>query len=234
MIQRKEIPLFLQISLLFGLKTYIVYRVLFQLDIENILQHIILIVNPFIVSFVFFSLSVWFRKEKNRYRFLKYSSLIGTIIIYANIVFYRSFTDFITIPQLFQVNNALDLSSSIFSLIKWYDIFIFLDVWITWRLCKQAMKSVEVISFCNRFKKRLIAICLFLLSINFLLAEIERPQLLSRGFDREYIVKNLGIFYFHLYDVAIQSKMRSQRIVADETILEDVQEYLDGNVRSDE
>lgn len=234
MLQKREVPLFLQISLLFGLKTYIVYRVFFQLEIENILQHIILFINPFIVSFIFFSLSAWFRTEKNQHRFLKYSALIGTIVIYSNIVFYRSFTDFITIPQLFQVNNALDLTSSVFSLIKWYDIFIFLDVWIVWRLCKKDRAKGEHEPFSKRFKKRLVIIFLLLLSVNFLLAEIERPQLLSRGFDREYIVKNLGIFYFHLYDVAIQSKMRSQRIVADETILEDVQTYLENEVRSNE
>src|SRR5699024_59696 len=234
MFKRRVIPLFVPISLLFGLKSYIVYRVYFQIDIENVMQHIILFINSFIVTFIFFGLSVWIKSDKKRYAFLKYSALIGTLVIFSNIVFYRSFTDFITIPQLFQVNNASDLSSSIFSLIKIYDIFIFLDVYIIWRLCRKHRHRDKHIVYNKRQKSLLLIIFLLLLSFNFLLAEIERPQLLSRGFDREYIVKNLGVFYFHIYDAALQANMRTQKIVADETNLDDIKQYIEEEVRSDE
>jgi len=234
MFKRRVIPLFVPISLLFGLKSYIVYRVYFQIDIENVMQHIILFINSFIVPFIFFGLSVWIKSDKKRYAFLKYSALIGTLVIFSNIVFYRSFTDFITIPQLFQVNNASDLSSSIFSLIKIYDIFIFLDVYIIWRLCRKHRHRDKHIVYNKRQKSLLLIIFLLLLSFNFLLAEIERPQLLSRGFDREYIVKNLGVFYFHIYDAALQANMRTQKIVADETNLDDIKQYIEEEVRSDE
>src|SRR5699024_6633045 len=143
---------------------------------------------------------------------------------------YRSFTDFITLPQLFQVNNAADLKSSVFSLIKWYDIFIFIDVFIIWRICKIHRLKNLFITFHKKAKMQLVVVILLLLSFNFLLADIERPQLLSRRFDREYIVKNIGILYFHIYDIAVQSKMRSQRIIADETNLDDIRTYLETEV----
>ncbi len=70
-------------------------------------------------------------------KFLRYTALIGTIIVYFNLVFYRSFTDFITIPQLFQGSNIGDLGSSILTLIEVYDVFFFLDVVIIWYLSKK-------------------------------------------------------------------------------------------------
>src|SRR5690625_7886011 len=85
----------------------------------------------------------------------------------------------------------------------------------------------------RRYKSLVLIIFMLLLTGNFLLAEIERPQLLSRGFDREYLVKNLGLFYFHIYDVAVQSKMRTQRVLADENSLMTIKKYIKDEVRSD-
>lgn len=50
-------------------------------------------------------------------------------LLYANIVYYRFFTDFITVPVVMQVKvNGGQLSDSILSLLKPYDILYFLDV----------------------------------------------------------------------------------------------------------
>src|SRR5690625_3698862 len=123
--KQRKIPLFLIVAFLFGLKTYIVYRFVFQIEIENSLQEIILFINPFIVSIIFFGLSLWIKTSKKRILYIKYGALFGTIIIFVNIVFYRSFTDFITLPQLFQINNMLDFSSSVFFLFIFYYFLLF-------------------------------------------------------------------------------------------------------------
>lgn len=123
--RRGQMPLYLLAGLLFGIKTYIVYRFVFNIEIENIMQEIIIFINPFIASIIFFGLSVWIKDPVKQRIFIRYSTLVGTLIIYFNLVFYRSFTDFLTIPQLFQTSNVVDLTSSIVSLIKFYDIFIF-------------------------------------------------------------------------------------------------------------
>ena len=39
-----------------------------------------------------------------------------------------------------------------------------------------------------------------MLFLNLGLSEIERPQLLTRSFDREVLVKNIGSYNYHLYD----------------------------------
>src|SRR5690625_2627162 len=125
---RGRMPLFLLAGLLFGIKTYIIYRFVFNIEIDNMLQEIIILINPFVAAIVFFGLAVWIKNPVKQRAFIRYSALIGTLIIYFNLVFYRSFTDFLTIPQLFQTSNVADLSSSIVSLIKPYDLFIFVDL----------------------------------------------------------------------------------------------------------
>src|SRR5699024_7326460 len=77
-----------------------------------------------------------------------------------------------------------------------------------------------------------IIISFVLLAGNFLLAEIERPQLFTRTFDREYLVKNIGLFNYHIYDVVQQSLTKTQRVFADGNELPDIEAYVNSNVRS--
>src|SRR5699024_1286364 len=107
--QWRRVPLFLLVTFLFGIKTYIVYRFVLHLEINNYLQEVIIFINPFIASFIFFSLSIWFTSEEKQRRFIRYSVLFGSLIIYFNLLFYRSFTDFLTIPQFIQMSNVADL-----------------------------------------------------------------------------------------------------------------------------
>lgn len=230
--KRRSIPLFLLAGLLFGVKTYIVYRFLFHIELDNMLQEFILVVNPFVASIIFFGISVWFKNPKKQRRFIRYSALIGTLIIYFNLIFYRSFTDFLTIPQLLQTSNVTDLTSSIVTLIKPYDLLLFIDLIIIWMICKRANTTIDR-EYTKRNKVLIAIISFALLAGNFLLAEMERPQLLSRGFDREYLVKNIGLFYYHIYDIVSQSKMRSQKALANDHDLKTIKQYINDEIRSD-
>src|SRR5699024_9076391 len=228
--KRRSIPLFLLAGLLFGIKTYIVYRFLFHIELDNMLQEFILVVNPFVASIIFFGISVWFKDSKKQRRFIIYSALIGTIIIYFNLIFYRSFTDFLTIPQLLQMSNFTDLTSSILTLIKWYDVCLIFDVIIIWLISKNATFTAY-----SKIKRTLAAvISLLLISGNFLLAELDRPQLLLRAFDREYLVKNIGVFYYHIYDIFINSKMHTQRVIADDSDMNEIIQYVKQKQRHNE
>lgn len=73
----------------------------------------------------------------------------------------------------------------------------------------------------------LVAFALLFLNIG--LAETERPQLLTRTFDREMLVKNLGTYNYHLYDVFLQSKSSAQRAMADGSELVDIDNYVRAN-----
>lgn len=231
--KQAKIPLYIIATLLFGLKTYIVYRFFFSMELDNSMQELILFVNPFVSAFLVFAITVWFKKKQRQMKFLRYTALIGTIIIYFNLVFYRSFTDFITIPQLFQTSNMGDLGGSILTLVKPYDILLLLDVVIIWYLSKKQSDTMTV-SYPKSGKVFALAMSFMLLAGNFFLAEMERPQLFTRAFDREYLVKNIGLFNYHIYDLAVHSKVKTQRVFADGNEIPEIKDYIETEVKSDE
>ncbi|MDV2686874.1 glycerol phosphate lipoteichoic acid synthase, partial [Alkalihalophilus lindianensis] len=65
--------------------------------------------------------------------------------------------------------------------------------------------------------------------INLGLAEKDRPQLLTRSFDRNYLVKYLGAYNFTIYDVIQNIKSSSQRALADSSDITDVENYRKAN-----
>src|SRR5699024_12652661 len=103
-VRSKYIPLFLVAGILFGIKTYLIYRFCFLVEIENAMQEFILFLNPFVTSVVFFAIALWFNNHTKICLFIRYSALIVTIIVYFNLLFYRSFTDFLSIRQLIQMH----------------------------------------------------------------------------------------------------------------------------------
>ena len=232
-LKKIKIPLYIVASILFGMKTYFIYRFMFNIDLDNAMQEFILFINPFVSAFIFFGLSVWFNKKSRQTKFIRYSMLVGTLIIYFNLVFYRSFTDFLTIPQLFQTSNATDLGSSILSLIKVYDVLFFVDVAAIWYLSKNKQGDMTV-QHPRSGKVFVLAMSMVLLAGNFLLAEMERPQLFTRAFDREYLVKNIGLFNYHIYDAIGHSKVKTQRVFADGNELPGIQKYITEQIRSKE
>ncbi|MBU5594771.1 LTA synthase family protein [Amphibacillus sp. MSJ-3] len=226
MFQRiNKVNLYILASLLFGTKTYIVYRFFFNINLENYMQEFILFINPFVTAFLVFAISIWL-KDTKQLKYIRYVTLLGTLILYFNLLFYRNFGDFLTLPVLFQRSNAADLGSSTIASMKVMDIFLFLDLIIIWYLTKKDRQAL-IVDF--PYKKKLLVLSmsvLFLLG-NYILAEIERPQLLQRGFDREYLVKNIGVFNFHVYDIFQQSRLQAQRVFADGNELYDIENYID-------
>src|SRR6476646_3659768 len=113
-----------------------------------------------------------------------------SFLLYANIVYYRFFNDFITVPVLLQAkSNAGGLGDSASGLMSLTDIFYFTDsillIVLACTLFKQAkVKTRRTYKFVFLF-----SIIVFLLNLS--LAEKDRPNLLSLTFDRNYIVKYL-------------------------------------------
>ncbi|MGP4074403.1 LTA synthase family protein [Halobacillus sp. K22] len=221
-----RMPLFIIATILFGIKTYLVYRFMFDLSIENPLQEFILLINPIASAYLIFAISVWLTPARQM-KYLRWTSLIGSLILFINLIFYRNFTDFITIPVLFQGNNAADLTGSFITLLHLQDILLFLDVAIIWYLSKR--KFDLSISLPHSGKIAATAVTFLLLAGNVVLAEMERPMLFVRAFDREYLVKNIGVYNYHLYDASMQTKTKAQRVLADGSEISEIESYLDSN-----
>lgn len=211
------------------LKTYVVYHTSFDLKIENMMQQFILFINPLSFLLFIYGLSLFFKSPKARNRYIVTTSIILSIVLYVNAVFYRFFTDFITIPVLFQTNNFSDLGTSAKSSINLTDIFYFTDVAIILVSLKW-LKVGQTISIVKpAIRRAYFVLAAAVLFLNLGLSEIERPQLLTRSFDREMLVKNLGPYNYHLYDLYIQSKSHAQRALADGSELVEVNNYVRSN-----
>lgn len=206
------------------LKTYIVYKTSFDIEIGNIGEEFILFINPLSFLVLIFGFSL-FMKEKNRNRYIVITSFVLTIVLLANMIFYRFFNDFLTFPVLFQTNNMGELGSSVTSLFKIADLFLFADIVILiWLMRKRAAHAEERTSKKGRSAYFLLAAAVMFLNLG--LAEIARPQLLTRSFDREMLVKNISLYNFHIYDGLIQSKTFAQRAMADSNNLTEIENYV--------
>lgn len=214
------------------IKTVIVYLTSFDLGLENGMQYFILIINP--LSFVLFiyGISLFFKTAKVRNRYIIGTSLILSVVLYGNVAFYRFYNDFITLPVLFQTSNFGDLGSSAAAIINWFDFLYFADVILLIAFIKFLPVLREQFTIRKDVRRAYFVMAVAMLFLNLGLAETERPQLLTRSFDRELLVKNLGTYNYHLYDIYIQSKSTAQRALADGSELVEVNNYVRANQAS--
>ncbi|MCM3758718.1 LTA synthase family protein [Sporosarcina aquimarina] len=210
------------------IKTYITQTSQFQLGVEGPLQQFLLLLNPLGSALLFLGISFLF-KGTRKYTSLLIVYTLMSILLYANVVYYRFFSDFITLPTIFQTQNFGDLGGSILTLLKPYDILFFVDVFIVFylRFSRKIQKQTTRIGY--KKPVAIITVALAVSIINLGLAEASRPQLLTRGFDRNYIVKYLGMYNYSIYDSVETMKASSQRALADSSDTTEVVNYTQSN-----
>ena len=98
------------------------------MKIDNMMQEFILFLNPLSFLLFVYGIALFMKSTKRRNIYLLSVSIITSIIMFSNAVFYRFFNDFITLPVLFQTSNFGDLSSSVTANLHLTDIFFFTDV----------------------------------------------------------------------------------------------------------
>ncbi len=213
----------------FWLKTLLAYYIDFSLGVEGIIQTFILWINPVATTLLLFGLSLYVKKTKPALFLLLFLDILNTALLYCNIIFYREFTDFITVKSVLGFSKVSQgLSGSSFSLMKphdilyWLDILVFLGLLI-WVIVKNVPIKSQPVK-----KPMAIAIsCLavFIFSGNLALSEANRPQLLQRTFDRSYIVKYLGIDAYTIYDGIKTGMTSSVRAHASSNGITEVLDY---------
>lgn len=219
-----ELSIFYIFVLLLWLKSYFITKFYFDIDIENKFQEVILFISPLSFSILFVSLLILLSGIKNRRYIFILGSILSSFILYGNIIFYRFYTDFVTIPVLFQTSNMSDLGGSLLGSLEWFDIFVFVDILILFYLLFIRKQSVSEIRYREGSFGLILAFLVFILNLG--LSETERPELLTRTFDREILVKNLGIYNYHLYDIYTQGLTKSRKEFAESNDLLNVEEYI--------
>lgn len=86
---------------LFWLKMSYIQSNIFSLNVENPNEANILAFNPLSSIFLIFGIGVLLAGRRG----MLVSYILGSLLLYVNILFYREYNDFITIPMLNQVAN---------------------------------------------------------------------------------------------------------------------------------
>ena len=222
----QRLSFFYVAALLIWFKTYIVQKLWFDLPVESLFQEWILLLTPVSSTLILLMLAVKLAKR----HYLKASiavSLATSGILMANVIYYRFFNDFITLPVFMQTNNVGDLAGSIFNLVYIYDLFIFIDTLLLIVVARK-IKSFHFQPLKGDFKKIGLA-ALVILVVNLVMAEVVRPELMSRSFDRHILVKSMGVYNYHIYDLMLNSRSKSMKVFADRTDLESVYRQLEDN-----
>lgn len=212
---------------LIWLKNMLAYTLDFHLSLENALQHFILIINPIATSLFLLSIGLYVRRKKTAYITMMVIYFIMTALLFSNAVYYREFTDFITINTMLGAGKvASGLGESAIKLFRPYDILYWLDfILLVFALATKRIKMDESpVRARMAFAFSTLSVMFF--SANLFLAESDRPELLTRTFSRDYLVKYLGINAFTAYDGVQTYKTTQVRAQASATDMDEVSKYV--------
>ena len=200
--------------LLFWLQTYVIYKVEFNLGEQGVMQEFLLLLNPISSAVIFLGLTLLSSGKKLGRRLL-IAYILMTFILYANVVFYRFNSDFITVATMLQTSNFSSLGTSIASLVYWHDILYIIPIVFLITLYFKSKHQWDLSRIKLRKSVGVVTAGVLLFFVNLGLAEIDRPQLLERTFDRNYLVKYLGTYNFMIYDAIQSFQSSTQRVLAD-------------------
>lgn len=231
--KNKRMGLFTILVFLFWLKTMMAYFIDFRLGAEGIFQYFILLINPLATTIFAFGIAFYFKRSRFFYPLLMALYIGNTVLLYLNVIYFREFTDFMTVATMTGYSKVdQGLSGSSLALTNIHDVFYWIDIVIILLLMLFRKIKFDPRGVNHRMAFALSSVAIVLFGTNLSLAEMSRPQILTRTFDRTYIVKYLGIDAFTVYD-AIQSQHTSNvRKSATKSELSAVKKFTDSHYAS--
>jgi phosphoglycerol transferase MdoB-like AlkP superfamily enzyme len=134
---------------------------------------------------------------RNKIMFLLFNVLMSALL-FADALYLRYYNTIITVPVIYNAQYLGPVKESVLSLIRKSDILYFFDI---------PFFILFTVLFRKKFKeiklpllKRCIAAAL-LIFVSFTGFKVAYSNNDSSEYDNNYIVKNLGIGYFHYYDI---------------------------------
>ena len=220
---------FLLTLVLFWIKTVVAYETKFTLGSTGSMQQFLLYLNPIPTALLLFGIAIYFRGKKS-YWILLIVDFIQTTWLFANMVYYREFSDFLSLGIIKNSGSvANNLDKGIAGILRPTDFFVYLDVILLILLLIFKLVKIDY----NPIKKRyafIVTIASILLTAgNLGLAGKDRPQLLTRTFDNNYIVKYLGLNFYAGYNVYQTQKESATRKNATSKDMDEVLSYLNKN-----
>ena len=178
-------------------KTILAYFTEFQqLHSANVADYILMIINPIGFTAIFLSLTLFIKRKQLFYLTILILDLIGSLLVYGNVLYFREFQDFLSINTISggagMMGHGFDYASipvHPMDLIYWIDIIV---------IC--LLFAFKKIKLDDRYLGRPVAFKYFSLAVmifglNFWAADATEHRLVSRQaqYDDTYVVRYLGL-----------------------------------------
>ena len=211
----------------YWLKTMWAYTVDFNLDIQGFYQAFLAFVNPIPLGLLFIGLALYFKRSAIFYGFSIFVYILLFIWLFSNAVYYREFSDFVTVNTMMASSSvSAGLGEAALGLFRPWDIIYLIDFPILGYLMYKKFIRVDHRPFNKRASFAITALSSMLFTANLFLAEIDRPQLLTRGFSNYYVVRALGLPAFLGYSGNQTYQANKERSKASAEDLKPVEEYI--------
>lgn len=217
----------LTLLLLYWFKTMWAYSVDFNLDIQGPYQIFLAVINPLPISLLFIGLALYIKRTKLFYSLAFGIYLLLFIWLISNSIYYREFTDFVTVNTMLASSKvSAGLGAAALELFRPWDVIYILDFPILAFFFLKKWIRMDNRPFNKRASFAVTSLSAMLFSANLFLAEIDRPELLTRGFSNYYVVRALGLPAFLGYSANQTYAANKERSKASEADLKPVEEYI--------
>lgn len=193
-------------------------------------QFFLVLVNPLGFTLFIMAIPLLLKKRHFFYGAMIALNALLTTFLYLNVVYFREFTDFMSVNTILTYSSvnqggkaAGAVSFDYLDVLFWIDLIVLLYLLFRKRIRQDGQ-------FIKKSRTALLmTFGLFIMMVNLALADIDRPQLLTRQFDREYLVKYLGLGPFmglDAYNTFTTSQVRKSAKPAE---LKKVKEYVNSH-----
>ena len=203
------------------------YFVDFHLDLSSLLQYLIAIFNPIPLALLLLGLALYIKNTKLFYGIAITIYLVLFLWLFSNVVYYREFADYISVSTMMATSSvSTGLGETALELFNLWDLVYFADFIIIAIVLRKKPYKLNPKPFSKRASFAFSSLAILLFSVNLFTAEIDRPELLTRGFSNTYIVRALGLPAFFTYNAHQTYTAEKDRSDATAEDLVPVEEYV--------
>ena len=217
----------LTLLVLYWLKTMWAYHVDFSLGLENPYQLLLSIINPIPLGLLLLGLSLYIKRTRVFYIVSWIIYTILNLLLISNAIYFREFSDFITVSAMLASSKvSAGLGDSALNLLRVWDIIYIIDYIVLLALFATKKIKVDNRPLNKRASFAITALSTLFFSINLFMAEIDRPELLTRGFSNVYVVRALGLPSFTAYSANQTYQTEKVRSEATASDLKEAKKYV--------
>jgi len=212
--------------MLVWLKMFAEYHMNFNLGAEGATQQFLLFLNPIPTAIIFISIALYFRGALSYWLAIIFN-LIQSAWLFANMLYYREFSDFLSMGILGSGSSTgNNLGKSIAAIIHWTDYLVFIDIIILIALVVFKQLTIDRKGVQKKFAILTTLFGVILMFVDYGIASTNRSGLLTRSFDNNYIVKYLGLNEYAVFNAVQTYNQTESRKRAKPTDLAKVKKFV--------